>query len=333
MTAQPRRPNLAVSIVAFHSSLNLLGGTLEALAAQVSPPASVLILVNGDTDGSESKAVQELCRSSSLDVPVSVQRAVDNVGFAGGHNRGCAALFAAGADAVVVLNPDLALDPEALGVLSERCRDRPDALCGPLLCLADPVSLQSEGVVDTAGIRWTCGGRHLDVAQGCPVPPAGSRPRLVAGISGACLVVPRRAYDRIVELSGEFFDEDFIAYREDAELGFRAALLGVESWLIPEATGRHARRLRGTSREVSAWVNRLSVRNRFLIAAKYGRDRPGGLFGALLRDLVVLAGVAGRERSSWPGVREAWLLRSRMRAKGNRVRRVAVISPKRAAAR
>ncbi len=327
------RPKLGVSIVVFHSSPFLLGRTLDALAAQTSPPTSVLIRVNGDADGSETEAVRELSLAARLGVPLSVQREVDNTGFAGGHNRSCEALFTAGADAVVILNPDLALDPDALLVLSEQCLVRPGALYGPLLSLANPTSLESEGVIDTAGIRWTRGGRHLDVDQGSPLPAYGAPPRRVAGLSGACMVVSRGAYDRVVELSGEFFDEDFIAYREDAELGFRAALLGVDCWLIPAATGRHARRLRGTARDVSSWVNRLSVRNRFLIAAKYGRDRPGGRYGPALRDLVVLAGVAGRERSSWAGLHEAWELRSRMRAKGKRVRRAAVISPKRAAAR
>lgn len=128
-------------------------------------------------------------------------------------------------------------------------------------------------------------------------------------------MVPRRAYELIVARTGEFFDGDFFAYREDAELGLRAAMLGVTSWVVPAARACHARTLRGNARGVSPHIDRLGVRNRFLIAFKYGTRRPGGWFGAPLRDFAVLAAVMLRERSSWPGVCEAWRLRGRMRQK------------------
>lgn len=150
--------------------------------------------------------------------------------------------------------------------------------------------------------------------------PSSDRPIAVAGISGACILVPRVAHDRIVSATGEFFDEDFIAYREDAELGLRATVLGVSSYLVPSARGRHGRALRGTERGRDSAIDRLGVRNRFLIAFKYGFQRPGGFWRGLLRDVVVVVGVLVRERSSAPGLIEAWHLRHRMREKAARLR-------------
>jgi GT2 family glycosyltransferase len=188
-----------------------------------------------------------------------------------------------------------------------------------MLVLAHPHTGATEGTVDSTGIVWTRSGRHLDARQGEPVDPSLTQPRRVSGLSGACLLVTRDCHRRIVDASGEFFDADFIAYREDAELAFRAQLLGVESWLIPAAVGLHVRQLRGTSRSMSPAVNRLGVRNRFLIAAKYGRRRPGTGLYPWARDAVVVLGVILRERSSWSGITDAWRLRRHMRAKGNRV--------------
>jgi GT2 family glycosyltransferase len=233
-----------------------------------------------------------------------------------------AELFEAGSTAVLVLNPDLVLDPAAIEALqdAERIATGP-ALFGPVLELAEPGTLAGTGRIDTVGIRWTASGRHLDHRQGEPLDRAPTALTRVAGISGACLYVPQSAFERITTASGEFFDEDFIAYREDAELAFRAGLLGVDCYVVPAARGRHLRRLRGTSRGGDRAIDALGVRNRFLIAFKYGAGRPGRLPATLARDAVVVSAVAMRERSSLGGLRDAWRLRRRMRSKGRQVRR------------
>jgi GT2 family glycosyltransferase len=297
---------IGVSVVLWRPRLDLVARTLDALAVQTLAPCAVRVHVNEAT--------------VAPDLPVEVTTSPDNLGFCGGHNRNAAALFAAGADAVLVLNPDLVLDPGALAAFAaayDATGGR--ALVGPVLELADPETLAGQGILDTTGIRWTVSGRHLDALQGAPLSAAPTAPANVAGISGACLLVGRAAYDTLVAAGGELFDECFVAYREDAELAWRAALLGVPSLLWPDARGRHARTLRGTSRDAGAHVNRLGVQNRFLIAFKYGRRRPGLLPLALARDAVVVAAVLLRERSSLPGLRRAWSLRRTERAKGRAV--------------
>jgi GT2 family glycosyltransferase len=248
----------------------------------------------------------------------------ENLGFAGAHNASLQQLFDAGCDAVVVLNPDLVLAATALAELTIAAGALPPTtLLGPVLELADQQTLAGTGTVDTLGIIWTGDGRHLDDRQGEPLTGLPAAPVKVAGISGACLYVGRAGFDLVQQGSGEFFDADFIAYREDAELAYRAAILGAESFLVPAARGLHARRLRGTTRGRDAAIDALGVRNRFLIAFKYGRWRPGGAVAPLRRDVVVIAAVLLRERSSLTGLREAWQLRHRMRAKGRQVREFA----------
>jgi GT2 family glycosyltransferase len=137
------------------------------------------------------------------------------------------------------------------------------------------------------------------------------------------MLVGRNAYERLVAATGEFFDESFVAYREDAELGLRANRLGVECWLVPAARGLHVRRQRGTARGIDVHIDRLGVRNRFLIAFKHGRSRPGFLPLVLARDALVIAGVLVRERSSISGLKDAWRLRHAMRSKGAQIRAAA----------
>ncbi len=312
---------IAVSVVLFHPDPASLQVTLGRLASWRHGP--VLVHVNESTD------VPSWVRA--LLPAAQITASPDNRGFSGAHNALVAAALSAGADAVLVHNPDLLLPDEAVEGLAEAAERHPGALLGPALQLAQWPELQPTGLVDTLGIVWTRSGRHLDGGQGSPWQPPSGPPREVAGISGAALWVSREVHDLLVELSGELFDEDFIAYREDAELAFRAALLGIPSLLVPEAQGLHGRSLRGTTRGGSAHVDRLGVRNRFLLAAKYGRHRPGGMWGPLARDLVVLLGVVLRERSSWSGVTDAWRLRKRMRAKGQVVLRAARLTSRQAA--
>lgn len=317
--------SVAVSIVLYVEVDPSLSDVLAALAAQTTSVEVAVHLNVGDIKDLDPLAVPpglRLTRSASA----------NNIGFAEGQNRLLARAFDEGATAVVVHNPDVVLEPEAVGELvAAAAALRAPGLLGPVLELADPGTYESESCIDTLGIRWTRTARHLDIGQGTALPRLPGNPMRVAGVSGACMLVTREAYDAVVGRTGEFFDEDFIAFREDAELGFRAALVGIPSYVVPAARGLHARSNRGTTRGRSEHIDRLGVRNRFLIAFKYGVHRPGGVVGPFLRDVVVITGVLLRERSSLPGLREAWALRHHMREKGRRVLRNAVVSSRDAA--
>jgi GT2 family glycosyltransferase len=318
----PSRPDgglIGVSVVTYRSSMPMLRLTLAAVAASAGVDLRLRVHANA-ASAADAADLHRLVSELGLSAVTEVTWSATNHGFAGAHNVSLAALFGGGCSAVVVLNPDLALAPDALTSLSS-CAAAAGrrALVGPLLELAEPATLDGTGLVDTLGIRWTRDGRHLDTGQGRALPAFGGAARRVEGISGACLFVTREAHDAVVDASGEFFDADFIAYREDAELAWRASLLGIPSLLCPAARGRHARRLRGTLRGVDPHIDRLGVRNRFLIAFKYGAWRPGGWAGPWLRDLVVIFAVLLQERSSYAGLRDAWRLRGVMRAKGRLV--------------
>jgi len=72
-----------------------------------------------------------------------------------------------------------------------------------------------------------------------------------------------------ISFNGEFFDEDFFAYREDADIAWRAQLLGWSCLYVPEARGWHVRRVTPERRrELPAEINWHSVKNRFLMRIK-----------------------------------------------------------------
>jgi GT2 family glycosyltransferase len=310
---------VGASLVLWHSDLDQATAATRSLVAQDLPVDYLVVVINDDADGRVSRDVEDRFRSILGRTRLTVRSLPYNSGFAGGQDLALSQLFAGGCDQALVLNPDVVLDPSCVRELAIFAAGRgAPVLVGPLLELASH-DLVGEGTIDTAGIRWTIGGRHLDALQGHPLGDAPTSPAPVRGISGAAMLVTRGAYQRLVDMTGEFFDEDFIAYREDAELAFRAELLGIECWLVPAAVAQHVRSLRGTSRKTTPWVNALGVRNRFLIASKYGIRRPGIWPLPWFRDLVVVSAVIVQERESLPALLEAWKLRRRMRAKGRKV--------------
>ena len=119
-----------------------------------------------------------------------------------------------------------------------------------------------------------------------------------------------------ISIGDEFFDPDFFVYREDADVAWRAQLLGWRCIYTPHARGYHVRNvLPGNRRALPSVINMHSVKNRFLMRMK---NMTGDLylrnwFSITTRDLVVVgvlsgpraklaAGRSGTSRSNWSRV-------------------------------
>ena len=96
-----------------------------------------------------------------------------------------------------------------------------------------------------------------------------------------------------ISIDGEFFDPDFFAYREDADVAWRAQLLGWRCIYAPTAVGWHVRSVvPGERRSITPAINMHSVKNRFLMRIK---NATPGLYRRCwlpmtARDLTVIAG-------------------------------------------
>lgn len=313
----PAGRSVFVSIVLYRPDICHLCWTLEGLRSQELRVTHVDLVLNAATESTVSQ-ISSLCNEYLDDVAWELVIRRDNLGFTGGHNLSARRFLSGDFDVFVALNPDLQLEARAIKELSAVASASP-CIVGPLLLRAesrpDGQVLRTSDI-DTAGIYWTRSGRHLDSRAQVSI---GTYE--VEGVSGAALAISRVTAQRIFEYDGELFDEVFFAYREDAELGVRAAQYGIPSLIVGRALGWHVRTLRGTSRKVSRFHNLLSVQNRLILAVKLGRNRPGSLALQIARDILVLAASASIERSSWPGVRRAVAVRRYVWHSGRRVRK------------
>ncbi|QBR93393.1 glycosyltransferase family 2 protein [Nocardioides euryhalodurans] len=313
----------AVSVIVFNSDPVLVLRTIESTLTQSRPPDLLQVLVSGSgPDDPLAAGVNRACSAATSGTTCRVIVRADNLGFAGGHNYLADKAFAAGADWVTLLNPDLDMDPDALERYWASVEEHAEgfAIHGPHL-----VTRTDEGeVIDSAGIVWSRDARHFDADQGQPAVQLPDWVHSADGVSGALLTLSRDTHAKLLDGGGEFLDELFLAYREDAELGRRIRVMGGSCLIHPTPGFRHRRGARNAER-TSPLQRLLGVQNRFLMRARLGPERPGSAASALIRDLTVVTAVVVRERSSLPGLRRAWSVRRFERYKG----RAAAAAPRR----
>ena len=175
-------------------------------------------------------------------------------------------------------------------------------------------------------------GRHFDRGAGEPDDGRFDSPAWVFGGTGAATLFRREALADVAYEDGQVLAESFFAYREDAELAWRLQWRGWRCLYEPRAAAAHQRGLRPEKGRASErLVNLHSVKNRFLLRA-HCADLGWHLSCLpwwLVRDLIVIGACLTVERSSLPGLAEAWRLRSDARRRRRWVLRRALVPSRR----
>lgn len=200
-------------------------------------------------------------------------------------------------------------------------------VCGKLLRMTKDLVIPSHPFTDSTGIFFTPMLRHFDRGSLELANGHYERQEYVFGASAAAALYRR---DMIADISvnGEFFDPDFFMYREDANVAWRAQLMGWKCLYVPYAVAYHVRTVHCWNRaQVPPVLNMHSVKNRFLMRVKniglplYLRN----FLDIVVRDLGVVAYCLLLERTSLPAflmVARAWKKAWKKRASIQKKRRV-----------
>lgn len=248
-------PRVLVVIVNWNHG-KFLRECLDALQNQDYSALQIIIIDNGSTDGSA-----ELVRREYPDV--QLHYLTENIGFSRAFNR---AARSTDDPFVLSLNPDVTARPEFITELvAAIIQDERIGIAAPKLLRADePTCLDSTGLfINRTRRPYDRGQGELDQDQyNCEID--------VFGACGAAALY-RRAMLEDTSIEDEFFDEDFIAYYEDADLSWRAQLNGWSVIYTPGAVGTHIRGWGDTlskQRRKDALGPRLALRNRYLMTIK-----------------------------------------------------------------
>lgn len=268
-------------VVAVVLSWNGRDDTLACLRSLEGENADVLVVDNASEDGTaEAVTGAEVIRNDR------------NLGYAGGMNVGIRRAVELGADAVLLLNNDVELEPGAIAALVSSAEGA-GAVC-PLIVFADnPARVWYSGA--SFDPRRGYNGRHRtdsleSVAE-------------TERICGAAVLIPRAVLERVGA-----FDEELFAYFEDADWSLRARALGLPLLVAPASRVRHKVSV-STGGEGSPDALYYSMRNLLAVSERHA---PRGRAGTWHRRVVALGALLGqalvgrRRREAVRAVLEGW---------------------------
>ena len=253
-------PNLVSVLIVTHNDSRVLPMCLESLQQQDYPKIEYIIVDNASSDDTRKIF-------SNLGGAYGIFLNETNRGFAASQNQ---ALRQAQGDWILFLNPDVILSRNFITELVAAAEVDPSVgMASGKLLRWDPAGNPSlTNVIDSTGIYFLRNLRHLD--RGSEEVDRGQydQPAFVFGVTGAAALHRRRMVED-VSVMGEFLDGDFFLCRDDADVAWRAHLLGWRCIYSPRAVGWHVRRVTPSRfRELPLAVNWHSVKNRFIMRAK-----------------------------------------------------------------
>lgn len=198
---------------------------VESLLAQVPPLERVLVVDHASSDGSRERVQREF-------PAVEVIETGANLGYSGGNNRGAARARELAADAYLVVNNDVTLEPHCVRELVRALEsDERLAAVGPRVLLRDdPTRIWAAGGV----LSWR---QNLSDLRGFGQPDSEEYRRTVEVdyVPGCAVLVRARALG-----DDQLFDDLYFAYTEDVDLGQRLRRSGFASACIGSVRAWHA---------------------------------------------------------------------------------------------
>jgi len=273
---------VAVVIVGWNS-IRFLPACLESLRKLRRPPAEIVLVDAGSSDGSLELVTREFPEVRIVDCK-------ENVGFCRGNNIG---IRQTQSPFVLALNPDTMLDEGFLEELLPAFEKQSVGMAAGKLLRFDKITL------DSAGQCLSRARRPQDRGYGLPDEGQYERDEELFGVCGAAALYRRQMLDEIADPGPQYFDERFFSFGEDLDIAWRAQRFGWRAAYRHKAVGYHARggsatrapRLRkkiallGRSPEIRFHA----VKNRYLSILR--NDTPGGYLAnlpfILMRDISV----------------------------------------------
>jgi GT2 family glycosyltransferase len=279
-------PRVLVTIVSFNSAQHLQA-CLDSLREQTYRDFTIAIWDNASKDTTRT-IIEDYRRFLGF-----VHLSDTNIGFCCAQNR---LILSSTSEFVLVLNPDVVLESRFL----ERLVGAMDLDSSAGSATGKLFRQNQPAILDSTGIYFTPSQRHFDRGSNETDNGQYENAEYVFGASGAAAFY-RRAMLEDIRQGVEFFDESFFAYREDADLAWRAQWMGWRCRYVPDAIAFHIRRVLPQNRStLPDEINLHSLKNRFLLRVKNMDVRTYLWFfiPITLRDLAALLYVLLREHSS-----------------------------------
>jgi GT2 family glycosyltransferase len=253
---------------------------LDSLRRQTYPHVEIIVVDNDSHD--DSVALLERDYPEVKAIPLK-----ENRGYAGGVNTG---FREAEGEVLVVLNNDTETDPHWLAKLWAGLNRHPEAgsATSKILLFDEREVFNSAGdLYGVDGVPINRGVWEVDGGQ------YDEEDKVFSPCGGACAIRRSMLEELASRGQDQPFDEDFFAYCEDVDLGWRAQLAGYECLYVPTAIIYHRLSATGGGKIASYYTGRNFI---YVLAKNY----PTSLLKKHWRKIV-----AAQLRISWEAL-EAW---------------------------
>jgi len=258
-------PKVTISLVTYNGG-KYLPYLLPAIQKQSFSDWELMILDNNSADDT----IEQI---ESFKIKHTLLKERRNIGFACAVNR---IINWSQSDYVFLINQDIQLPPDTLDKLVKFMNSHPDAAAAaPILCYWDFDNLQTTEIIDTGGLRLTKSYHIYDWLQGQTLASQKLETQEVFGVSGALAIFRRTALNAVALPASngglEYFDENFFAYFEDADLAWRLRLAGWSSYLLADTIAYHHRTISAAPN--ASYQHSLIGQTRYWLGADQRRRR------------------------------------------------------------
>ena len=237
-----------ISVVVLNwNGYQVLDNCLRSLYDQTYRPLEIIVVDNASTDGSV-----DFVRQKFQDVNLIVNE--KNLGFGGGNNIG---IQASRGQYIMILNNDTRLDPKCVEELKRSIeKDKSYGAC------ASKILLENEpDIIDGVGIVVCPDGLSFGRGRLEKRDRYDEEEEIFFASDCACL------YRREMLEDIGLYDEDFFAYADETDMGWRARLAGWKCIYSPKAIVYHLHSISSGGR-YSSFKAFLVERNRIWVAVK-----------------------------------------------------------------
>ena len=261
-------PRVLVIVVTWNSA-DHIADCLDSLAAG-SVKVAILVVDNGSTDDTVGVI------DTRAEADVVVVRTGENLGYAGGNNRGLSVGVAAKADIAVVVNPDATTDASCIARLVEVLdSDRTIGLASPAICYeeSDLIWYGGSDIDRRSGSTY-----HLH--EGEPLADLPDAPYDTGRANGCVLaLVP----GRLAPIG--MLDERYFLYYEEADWSVRVREHDLRVVVVPTAVAWHD--VGHGSGGATPTYQYYMTRNRLLFSSAHGTHGALGAVPGTVRDSLV----------------------------------------------
>ncbi len=213
--------------------------------------AEIIVIDNGSAD--ETVNIIE----DNFSDYVSLVKQRNNLGFAAAYNRG---IHWSRGEYILILNQDVVLSDNFLSILISflDAYDKIGVAIGKVLRCHFP--FQPTDIIDSLGLAINKRAQVIDIGAGEKDQQTVGEAIPVFGFSGAVALLRRQALFE-AKYNNQFFDEDFVSYKEDVDLSWRLRWLNWDIVYVPEAVAYHHRSAKAGSKSGKWGADLTTARN------------------------------------------------------------------------